>query len=64
MLCQCSYCRVGEVRKEDLPCDCPHCGRRLTKIVNLPPKWVQDIQDKEDKEFLEALEQTIKALEG
>lgn len=30
---RCVYCNEGEVTETELPCTCPHCGRKLTRVV-------------------------------
>lgn len=57
---RCSYCKEGYIKKEDIPCKCPSCGRFLSRLLAPKPQWVQDVEDKEDKEFFDSIEKIIK----
>lgn len=57
---RCSYCDMGHVKKEDIPCPCPNCGVMLTEIMTVPNKWLEDMCRQEDERFLKELEYIIR----
>jgi len=57
----CSYCNEAWIEESDLPCDCPGCGRRLTRVIFGHPQWLQDIIEEEDRIVIAMLEQAARS---
>ena len=57
MKLHCVYCKEGQIDESDLPCTCPKCGHKLTRVIS---GFSEELMAQEDAVVLDLLDRWAK----